>query len=165
MNRIIAHVLQKTGYVAVLVGFSYVLSRAIDPGSDKPDPTGIVYFITPVITLILVLQYGAYLRRRIEAGRMIWIWLGSVAFYFGSPRFLRFYDIYWDGVIRTFVPELRFGDLLDTVGSFYSYVAEYWMPTAGSMSLIAFVASGFGIFQAKKRDAEAAASDGDKPPN
>ncbi|OYV04366.1 MAG: hypothetical protein CFE26_17275, partial [Verrucomicrobiales bacterium VVV1] len=113
----------------------------------------------PVITFFLVLQYGAYLRREIATGKMIWIWIGGAALYFGASRVLWFYDIYWDGVTRTFVPEFRFGDFLHTVGSFYSYVADYWMPMAGWMSLVAFFTSGVGALLTNKKESESGPRD------
>lgn len=151
MNRLIAHVLQKSGYIAVFIGLAYVVSRAIDSGTDKRDPSGIVYAVMPIFGLILILCYGAFLRRAIPSAKMIWIWLCGLGVYLAPLKFIWFYDIYWDGVVAAFKPEMRFGVLLETIGCFYSYVVAYWMPTAGFLSGVAFVSSAIEAIRSKRQ--------------
>ncbi|WP_035603525.1 hypothetical protein [Haloferula sp. BvORR071] len=143
MLRSIAHILQKSGWVAIFVALAYVYTRSLDTISDKPDPNGPLYLLVPFVVFVLVLGYGAFLRGKNSRRRNLCLWLLGAAFLLTMPRLLHFQDIYWKSIEASFVPKLDWGELLPTIGSFYSYVTKFWAPAAGGLSAIAFVISIF----------------------
>lgn len=141
MIRLIAHLLQKTGYVTVFMGLAYLVSCSVDPGGCKRDPLGPAHLMAPFAILVLVLGYGACLRRQLDAGALPWLWLASTVIYLGTSASSNFYTIHWEGVVNTFTPQFRPGDLLETIGSLYQSVTRYWMPVAGALSAVAAIGS------------------------
>jgi hypothetical protein len=141
MIRIISHILQKTGFLAIFIELSYVCACSVTVYSCKRAPNGPIEQAIPLVTLLLVLQNGAYLRGEITSRAMRWRWLVATIFFLGAPRLLCFYDVNWNVVDQAFSAPIRWDYILEGVGSFYHYVALFWMPFAGLISFAAWVAT------------------------
>jgi hypothetical protein len=167
MNRIGAHILQKTGFLVVFIELSYVCARSVTVYSDVRPRTSPIELGIAFVTLLLVLQYGAFLRGEITIRRMRWRWLIG-ALFFGTlffltpPSFLD--DVNWNVVCHAFSWPVQWDYVLEGIGEFFPYVAVYWMPMAGLISLVAFIASFAPSDDANEEPAEQSASDRDKPP-
>jgi hypothetical protein len=78
------------------------------------------------------------------------------------PSFLD--DVNWNVVGHAFSWPVQWDYVLEGIGEFFPYVAVYWMPMAGLISLVAFIASFAPSDDANEEPAEQSASDRDKPP-
>ena len=59
----------------IFIELAYVFSCAVTVYSCKKDPNGPFHVLIPLVTLILVFQYGAFLRGEIPAKKMQLRWL------------------------------------------------------------------------------------------
>jgi hypothetical protein len=141
MNRIIAHILQKAGFLAVFIELSYVCACSVTVYSCKRAPNGPIEQGIPLVTLLLTLQYGSYLRGEITNHAMRWRWLIGFLFFIGTPRLLNFYSVNWDVVGIAFSRPIQWDYILEGIGNFYHYVAVFGIPIAALLSLAAFIAS------------------------
>lgn len=142
MERIIAHILQKTSYLAAFIVLADICARSVSVYSDVRPRNNPFELVIPLVTLLLALQYGAFLRIEITIRKMRWRWLiGSL--FFGSlfllttPSFLNGVNL--DVVDHVFSWPVPWDYVLEGIGDFYPYVVVYWMPLAGLLSLGAFM--------------------------
>lgn len=147
MYRIIAHFLQKTGFLAVFIASSDICARWVISNNhylDKRPRINPIELGIPFVTLLLALNYGAFLRGEITIRKMRWRWLFGTLF-FGALFFLAtpsYLDrVNWDVVGYAFSWPVSWDYVLEGVGEFYPYVVVYWMPLAGLVSLAGFLAS------------------------
>lgn len=147
MHRIIAHFLQKTGFLTVLISSSNIFARWVIANNhylDKRPRINPIELGIPFVTLFLALKYGAFLRGEITIRKIRWLWLFG-ALFFGSLFFLAtpsFLDhVKWVVVDHAFSWPVSWDYLLEGIGEFYPHVVIYWMPLAGLLSLAAFIAS------------------------
>jgi hypothetical protein len=147
MYRMIAHFLQKSGFLTAFIELSDICARSVISHSvylDKRPRVNPIELGIPVATLLLALQYGAFLRGEITIQKMRWRWLiGTVffgaLFFVATPSFLD--RVNWNDFDHAFGWPVSWGYVLEGIGVFYPYVLVYWMPFAALVSLSGFVAS------------------------
>jgi hypothetical protein len=147
MYRIIAHFLQKTGFLAVFISSSNIFARWVIANNhylDKRPRINPIELGIPFVILFLALKYGAFLRGEITIRKMRWRWLFSALFFvslclLATPSFLD--RVKWGVVDQAFSWPVSWDYVLEGIGEFYPHVVIYWMPLAGLLSLTAFIAS------------------------
>lgn len=142
--KAIARTLQITGFVATFVAFAYSLAYSVDPGDCKRVVIGPLGWLGTIVTLGLVLGFGAVSRGEFSKTGQLWVWGVSTVFFAAQAKFLQLYDSLsfgekWQALVEVFVPEPRFGHWLEALGAFYVDIAHVWMPLVSLVSICAFV--------------------------
>lgn len=147
--KIIARILETTGFCATFIAFAFSLAYTIDPGTCKRVIIGPLGWSVSFVMMALVLGFGAVSRNELSKRAQLGFWLFSTIFFAAQGKLRHFYDYgsfeqKWQDVVFVFTPDLRLGDALPAMAAFHVDVVHYWMPFASVVSLIAFVHILFG---------------------
>ena len=154
--KIIARILETSGFCATFIAFAFSLAYTIDPGTCKRIIIGPLGWSASFVMMALVLGFGAVSRYELSKRAQLGFWFFSALFFAAQGRFRHFYDYgpferKWQNVVAVFTPDLRLGDALPALAAFYVDVVHYWTPFASVVSLFAFV---YTLFRKNNRRAE-----------
>lgn len=142
--KTVARLLEITGFFAAFVAFAYSLAHTIEPGTTKRIVIGPLGWSISIVTLGLVLGFGAVSRGELSKRAQLLFWMFSAVFFATQAGLIHFYDFGTFGekcqdLVAVFTPELRLGHALDAVAAFFVEVVHYWMPTVAAVSILAFI--------------------------